>query len=136
MSPRVLLVSGPQQQSRLLEVLEGREFQIDCATGLLDALVRIGGAPHRYDLFLVDAELHDGSWHDLVEFSRNSEMAVPAIVCARLGDHQLWAEVLESGGYDLIVEPYVEREVTRILEGALNLRSVQSCTRPVLGGSP
>lgn len=123
MPARVLLVSAPHQQSRLLGVLAGREFEIDCATSLPDAIVRAGVASHCYDLLLVDAELRDGSWQDLIEFSRNSERAVPAIVCARLGDDQLWTEVLGSGGYDLIVEPYVEQEVTRILEGALKLRS-------------
>ena len=135
MPPRVLIVSAPHRQSRLLEFLEGRAFQVDCATGLLDAVVRVGGADYRYDLFLVDAELDDGSWQEFVQFSQNFETAVPAIVSARLGDHQLWTEVLENGGYDLIVEPYVEQEVMRILEGALNHQSVPRSTRSVLEGS-
>ena len=119
MPPKLLLVCSPQQRSRLLEVLEGKTFEIDCAAGFLDAKEKLGGSA-RYALLVVDAELSDGSWQDLLQLARRSGRTAAAIVCARLGDHRLWAEVLESGAYDLITEPYQQQEVARIVEAALN----------------
>lgn len=114
MPPIVLLVVSSQRRSRLLEILEGRALRIECAAGFLDAREKLGGSA-RYALLIVDAELHDGSWQDLMQFARHSGTAAAGIVCARLGDHQLWAEVVESGAYDLITEPYEQQEVTRII---------------------
>lgn len=40
------------------------------------------------------------------------------ILTSRLGDERLWAEVLNRGGYDLLIQPYESMEVTRVVAAA------------------
>jgi len=124
MAPRILLVLTPERKARLLELLDGKGFQVVCAAGLRDAREKLAGSMC-YDLLFVDAELDDGRWQSLLECARSFGTVSAAVVCARLGDHQLWAEVLQSGAYDLIIEPYNEKEIARIVEGALESASLR-----------
>lgn len=43
------------------------------------------------------------------------------IVASRLADERLWAEVLNLGGYDLLVKPFVADEVQRVVSLACPL---------------
>jgi FixJ family two-component response regulator len=40
------------------------------------------------------------------------------ILTSPLGDERLWAEVLNRGGYDLLIQPYESLEVTRVVAAA------------------
>jgi DNA-binding NtrC family response regulator len=73
-----------------------------------------------YDLLFVDAELPGGPWHRLLQAVAASGKSCEVIVCSRFGDERLWAEVLQSGAYDLIAEPFQEEEVNRIAHRALD----------------
>jgi DNA-binding response OmpR family regulator len=119
MDTKVLLVLPPHRQSRLLKLLDGREFQVFSAFSVHEAQEKLATGDH-YDLLLVDAELPDGSWRDLLQSLLEPGKTCEIIVCSRQGDEQLWAEVLQCGGYDLLVEPYDQREVNRIIGSALN----------------
>jgi FixJ family two-component response regulator len=43
---------------------------------------------------------------------------IEVVVSLRLGDLPLWLDVLDQGGYDVLVEPYQREEVQRIVEAA------------------
>ena len=121
MTPKVLLVSPPQRRSRLLEILGGALARMECASGYIDAREKLGAAS--YDLLLVDTELPDGSWRELLQFGRDSGKVIVAVVCSRVGARRLWSEALESGAYDFIAEPYEEQEIIRIVERVLDRAS-------------
>jgi DNA-binding NtrC family response regulator len=114
----MLLVLSPACRSRLLGRLDGKGFQLVSASSVEDACEKLAGSM-RYDLLFVDADLTGGHWQEVLEAGRSFGSVSAAVVCARLGDHQLWADVLQSGAYDLITEPYDDREIDRIIEGAL-----------------
>ena len=124
MAPRIFLVLTADRRTRLLELLDGKGYQLVCAAGFEDACEKLAGSMC-YDLLFVDAELEDGRWQNLLECARSFGAVSAAVVCARLGDHQLWAEVLQSGAYDLMIEPYDEKEIARIVEGALDSASLR-----------
>lgn len=127
MSPRILLVLSPQRQQSLMPLLEGQGFELECAAGFQDGVRRISGLDS-IDLILADAELPDGSWRNLMLFVQNAGKACDMIICARLGDHQLWAEVIQCGAYDLIAEPFESQAVTRIIKSALESRYMRRFT--------
>ena len=116
---KILLVLPPQRRSPLLKVLDGKELQIFLASDFHEAQQKISG-PTSYDLLLADAELPDGSWRDLLQLLLELKSTSEMIVCSRCGDEGLWAEVLQCGAYDLLVEPYERQEVQRIIENALD----------------
>ena len=69
---------------------------------------------HPVGVMIASASLPDGTWKSLLsEISLSADMP-NLIVASRLADERLWAEVLNLGGYDLLVVPYDADEVLRI----------------------
>ena len=131
MEPKLLLVLTPPKRARLMPLLGGPGFQIECATGFQDAVRKLSDGQH-YDLILADAELPDGSWRNLMLFAQNSGLRCEMIICARELEQQLWAEVIQCGAYDMIAEPYDSQEVIPIIQRALDSQYMSRFTR-VLG---
>lgn len=118
MAAKILLVLTPPRRARLLPLLDGQTLEIEWVVGFQDAVRKLSeGGP--YDLLLVDAELPDGSWRNLMLFVQNSGMISEMIICSARPDQGLWADVIQCGAYDLITEPYADQEVHRIIENAL-----------------
>ncbi|HLN01747.1 MAG TPA: hypothetical protein VK335_20835 [Bryobacteraceae bacterium] len=56
--------------------------------------------------------LSDGhGWNDLLRELQTMDCPPPLIVSDRLADERLWAEVLNLGGYDLLLKPFDAKEV-------------------------
>ena len=119
MLPRLLLVLSPERKDCMLRSLDGGRYEIECESNFQRAREILGGAV-RFDLVFLDAESADGVWQGLLECSRQHGTASAVVVCARAADHQLWGDVLQSGAYDLLVEPFEHNEVARVVDGALN----------------
>jgi DNA-binding response OmpR family regulator len=75
------------------------------------------------DVVLTDSALNSGeSWRDVLRTAQERDGAPPVIVSSRLADDRLWAEVLNLGGYDLLVTPFSAREVHAVVHGAYRSR--------------
>jgi hypothetical protein len=46
-------------------------------------------------------------------------VGIPLIVTSRIADERLWSEVLNFGGFDILVRPLDSREVARIAKSAV-----------------
>jgi len=68
--------------------------------------------------FLYEHTPHDGSWIEALNAISSLPSAPAFILTSRLGDERLWAEVLNRGGYDLLLEPFDSLEVTRVVTAA------------------
>jgi DNA-binding response OmpR family regulator len=69
---------------------------------------------HSPGVIIADASLPDGTWKDLLNDLSILANAPNVIVISRLADERLWAEVLNMGGYDLLMTPYDPNEVVRV----------------------
>ena len=118
MNQKILVVMPPNRRSELLRSFDGKCLQIFLASNVEEAARRLNGNVF-YDLLLTDSELADGSWQDVLQMVVESTMPCEMIVCSRCADESLWADVLQSGAYDLLVEPYDPQEVNRIVENAI-----------------
>ena len=63
-------------------------------------------------------ELADGTWRDLFTLASRLDDPPPVVVVSRHADENLWAEVLNLGGYDVLSKPFEKNEVTRVFEMA------------------
>lgn len=54
-------------------------------------------------------------WKDLLHEIQVMGDPPPLIVADRLADDRLWAEVLNLGGYDLLMKPFDETELRRVV---------------------
>jgi DNA-binding NtrC family response regulator len=77
-------------------------------------------------VLVTDTALVDGDWRRVLELVVQECANIEVVVSSRLGDPKLWLDVLEQGGYDLLVEPYHHEEVQRIVEAAAARRYMHS----------
>ena len=129
MRPRILVVVPSPRRLGLLTILERSGMETYVAGNFRDGQQKL--QEQSYDLLFIDAELPGGPWHHLLQAAAASGKSCEVIVCSRCGDERLWAEVLQSGAYDLIAEPFDEGEVTRIAHRALDSHYLQRFGRSV-----
>jgi DNA-binding NtrC family response regulator len=69
---------------------------------------------------LAEPELRDGSWRELLNGMASLSAPPNLIVSSRLADDCLWAEVLNLGGFDVLMTPFEAEEVFRVTFAALH----------------
>lgn len=72
----------------------------------------------RTRLVICEQVLADGDWRDILADLHNQKEAPLLIVLSRHADERLWAEVLNLGGYDVLIKPFDHAEVSRVVNMA------------------
>ena len=89
------------------------------------------------EVVVSEVSFSDGHcWKDLLRQIQKLESPPPLIVTDRLADEALWAEVLNLGGYDLLMKPFDALEVLRVVTMACRYRENQREPRTVLRKPP
>ncbi len=70
---------------------------------------------HDCDVVICQRELPDGDWRVLLEEFGKVCLRPNLIVTSRVADDELWAEVLNLGGYDVLAQPFEPDEVYRVV---------------------
>ncbi len=117
-----LLVMPPERRSSLIDHLTALDANVVTAGSCGEAAERLRDEPG-VRVVLTDLVLPDGSWCDVLNRVGDLRAAAEVVVCARVADERLWTQVLEAGGFDVLVEPYQDREVSRIFVAAAAGRS-------------
>jgi DNA-binding NtrC family response regulator len=119
MLPKInaLLVMAPERSLPLLEALESCGIDVLAVCDCSEARRMLETQPS-VQVVLTDAALPDGDWRRVLEIVVRECANIEVVVCSRLGDPKLWLDVLEEGGYDVLVEPYQREEIQRIVEVA------------------
>lgn len=107
---RVLCVGlREEDRSRLTVFFKGTKFDFVFVDTLHKANIKLS-QKDVYPVILTEKVLPDGVWKDVEEISGNSNV----VVLCRLADEKLWAEVLNSGGHDVLnSHPLHQRETCR-----------------------
>lgn len=117
MISRVLFLSGRQDDARnLSRMLLDLPVILDHEPTLQRARSKL--RQDCYQVVLTEAALPDGSWVDALCLAREISPDLAVIVTSRQADAHLWAEALNLGAYDLLVQPFYKPEVARILSNA------------------
>ena len=66
-------------------------------------------------VLLCETQAPDGTWKTLLDALRELAGPPALIVVSNLADERLWAEVLNCGGYDVLVTPFERSELVRVL---------------------
>jgi DNA-binding response OmpR family regulator len=95
-------------------VLNAGHWEVYHAGNALDA--RAALHRRRIDVVVVDCEIGDGSsWRDVLGEIQHLGGRQPVVMTSRLADDRLWAEVLNLGGYDLLMKPFDVTETIRVM---------------------
>lgn len=89
---------------------------------------------HAPAVILCERDLPDGSWHDILLRSDSLNPRPLLLVISRYADESLWGEVLNVGGYDVLIKPFEKGEVARVV--GMAWRHWWSRRAPALAQSP
>jgi DNA-binding response OmpR family regulator len=73
----------------------------------------------RIAVILCERDLIDGNWKDILSLLAPILNPPRLIVMSRRADHELWIEVLDMGGFDLLPAPLKEAEVVYAVGSAV-----------------
>ncbi len=118
-----------ERRSTLVNALETCGFDVLPACDCNEARRMLETQP-LVQVVVTDARLHDGDWRRVLEIVARGRRKIEVIVCSRLGDPKMWLDVLEEGGYDVLVEPFEHEEVQRIVEAAASRSYMRFSTQP------
>jgi len=114
---KAMLVMDRERRLLLLDALESCGIEVLPVCDCNEAQRMLETQP-AVQVVVTDARLHDGDWRRVLEIVARARRQIEVIVCSRLGDPKMWLDVLEEGGYDVLVEPFEHEEVRRIVEAA------------------
>jgi len=100
----------------LAEILESSRWTIHEASSYREATRLIRESDP--NVILCERDLPDGSWKDVFREAVALRNAPPVVVVSRQADERLWAEVLNLGGYDVLMKPFERLEVRRVMNMA------------------
>lgn len=113
-----MLAVLPAEEDRrsLRGIAASSDWEVGFAAGIWEARRALQEAP--FGVVLSEPSVEDGHWEDLLNELGQMANPPPLIVTFRLADDRVWAEVLNRGGYDVLLKPLEAREVVRIVDQA------------------
>ena len=100
----------------LSEILKPRQWDWHGSQGCRQALQLLSSKT--VGVLICAQDLPDGHWEDLLLAGGGLTVPPSVIVCSRAADECLWAEVLNLGGYDVLIKPFDRQEVLRVTSSA------------------
>jgi DNA-binding response OmpR family regulator len=109
----VLIVSpGEDDHASLREIFRHSNWKLYEALNRGEAVVLLH--ERRILVVICERNLPDGSWKTLLDEIEAMPARPRLIVSSRLADNQLWGEVFNLGGYDVLPTPFDAGEVFRV----------------------
>jgi len=122
MNPPVLIVGSFEGDEaawdRILGRYRGEEERVQCWREAEKLLQQ-----NSVRVVISERDLSDGTWRDLLESMAGLKDPPALIVASRLADDNLWMEVLNAGGYDVLARPFDRQEANRTISLAYRLGS-------------
>ena len=113
-----LLVSAePEERSLLRHLLRGFRWTLHEARNCREAVRTL--LRFSIPLVLCDCALPDGTWQDLLNHAALLQRPPLVVVMLHEADDILWADVLASGGFDVLMKPLCQSEVAHVVQSAL-----------------
>jgi hypothetical protein len=125
-SPSLVLLVSPRIEDHvsLQGILLGSRWKMEGARTACDGLAMIRRNHCEIAVVICEYRLPDGDWRLVLAELLALAVRPALIVCSRLADERLWVEVLNLGGFDLLLcAPFVPEEVLRVTESAWSARS-------------
>lgn len=116
----ILLVSAyAGDHDSLQSIFRGSRWQLQGARTVSDGLKSIRRHHAEIPVVICQHSLPDGDWKHLLTQMDTMAVQPSLIVCSRLADERLWAEVLNLGAFDLLLgAPFEPEEVLRVTASA------------------
>jgi len=105
----ILAVLTDRQNTDLQRLIAHTRWRLKVVHSVAEAVDAISKLPT--SVVLCDRELDDGDWLDVVRATNKMNPQPPTIVLSDRQDDRLWEDILNRGGYDVLMRPLKAREV-------------------------
>lgn len=112
----ILVEPFPAERELIETVLTAEGIEVLSADCLLEAVLQQAVTQGRVILYDADAPEH---WRTALEQFLRMQPVAHVIVLSRLADDHMWIEVLDTGGYDLLMKPLRGEEIRGVVHNAL-----------------
>ena len=127
-----ILVVSPHAEdaSALRQILRHSDWNLTFSTGAAEAAEHLTARTH--SVIICERDLPDGSWKNILQQTEQLANTPLLLVVSKHADENLWAEVLNLGGYDVLLKPFDRGEVVRVVNMAWRcwLRGLREATGP------
>jgi DNA-binding NtrC family response regulator len=106
----------PEQRRELEGILSHTRWEHHFSHSITDAMEALRA--HPLSVVLCEEKLTDGTWMDLLEATESLSPRPQIIVLSTNAGLELWGQVLNYGGYDLLARPLRPEEVYAVVPGA------------------
>lgn len=130
----ILVVSpDPEDQTALRRILHHSNWSISHCASAADAIHHVPSSVPA--VILCERDLPDGNWKTVLSACENSPDSPLLLVTSKTADENLWAEVLNLGGYDVLMKPFELGEVTRVIGMAWRQWFARSLRQPIVAAA-
>jgi DNA-binding NtrC family response regulator len=107
------ILPQPEEQALLRAIFSNTNWRLDMAANLHQALTLL--QVQVYPVIVADADPPGGNWQDVFYSVQHLQPQPHVIVTARKADRELWASVLNLGGYDVVEKPLDRRNLMHVV---------------------
>jgi len=127
----VLLVSpNPEDESVLRDILPTTDLpNLSRCDSVEAAMPEI--RTRQPAVVMCERDLPDGNWKAILGTCEALPKPPVVLVVCRHADDNLWGEVLNLGGYDVLLKPFDRSEVTRVLNASCREWSLPATRQPI-----
>lgn len=106
-----------EDQAEICRILALPEWNVHLIQSISGLWKTLQDAPPR--VIIADKQLPDGhDWKEIIQGIAEWRNPPQLIVAHRFADEALWAEVINLGGYDLLMTPFEPEEAHRVVSRA------------------
>lgn len=129
--PKVLLISSDEAEAKALEGVLSEHVILTSTCNPLELENILDGSS--YDAVFCGCSFQTANWSTALHRIRERNPDLPVIIFCGEGGEREWIEVLDAGGFDLLVPPFHKRSVVSLLEHAIatyEARQIHKTTYP------
>ena len=108
-----MVSSHSEDVSAVRQILKNGAWRISAVASVQDARERL--KQNEVSVVLCERELADSDWREVLAVTKELPIPPMVVVTSRHADEDLWSDVLDTGGYDVLAKPFDKGEVTRVL---------------------
>ena len=117
----VLVVTpSPNDYDLIVSSLASEELEVLPANCLLEAVLHQMASPEPY-IVVYDTDSPE-EWRQALRRFLTVRPQTRVVLVSRLADDQMWMDVLDSGGFDLVLKPFQPLDIRSVVRGAITGR--------------
>jgi DNA-binding NtrC family response regulator len=129
-NPTIVALLDERDRAVLRDLSNSRHWDVSFATTCPDALALIGRS--KAQILFMDRDLGGSDWRETMSTFASSSNKICIMLVSRVVDSDLWNEVVQNGGYEVLPKPLRADDVSRAVGLAWSYWSSPAGSSPTI----